>query len=66
MFKRKKAGLRQFLKMLKSHNSVAHDITHVQLLIQKLSFFSEEPIHEYFAQCRYHSNTHDLVSHPRS
>ena len=38
-FERKKGGLRQFfvyLKMLKSHSSVAHDLTHVQLLIQKL------------------------------
>ena len=25
-----------YLKMFKSHNSVAHDLTHVQLLIQKL------------------------------
>ena len=32
-----KAGLDNIcLKMLKSHNSVAHDLTHVQLLIQKL------------------------------
>jgi len=32
----KKSGLGQFfnLKMLKSHNSVAHDLTHVHLLIQ--------------------------------
>jgi len=36
--RKKKSGLRQFfyLKMLKSHNSVAHDLTHVHLLIQKL------------------------------
>ena len=28
--------LERYSKMLKSHNSVAHDLSHVQLLIQKL------------------------------
>ena len=35
--------------------SVAYDLTHVQLLIQKVNL-TEELIHEYFAQCRYHSS----------
>ena len=43
--------------MLKSHNSVAHDLTHVQLLHDsETESFTEEPIHEYLAQCRYHSS----------
>ena len=39
-FERKTAALRQFflnLKMLQSHSSVAHDLTHVQSLMQKLN-----------------------------
>ena len=37
-FERKKSGTSTvfYLKILKSHNSAAHDLTHVQLLIQKL------------------------------
>ena len=39
--------------MLKSHNSVAHDLTHVQFIDSETESFTEEPLHEYVAQCPY-------------
>jgi len=59
-FERKKSRTSRdlfYLKMFKRHKiSVAHDFNARAIIDSETERFTEEPIHEYLVQCRFHSS----------